>query len=172
MHKKMLARFGKSSQRAGGFYLFGPKTHARKRRSCFDALWARPMQLLPHWHGVFGGLYLPHLRQALYRELLSAEVQADKLLHGDKIQVTQEDFDKDGRPEILVEAPDQNLYFRASHNGGSVFEWDLRKEGINLQNVLTRRQEGYRKQLLDAMWLSMEEPTTGQVKTIHDRDAG
>ncbi len=27
----------------------------------------------PFWHGVFGGLYLPHLREAAYRNLLEAE---------------------------------------------------------------------------------------------------
>ncbi|MCJ7797539.1 MAG: DUF1925 domain-containing protein, partial [Thermoleophilia bacterium] len=27
----------------------------------------------PYWHGVFGGLYLPHLRQAAYADLLTAE---------------------------------------------------------------------------------------------------
>ena len=45
----------------------------------FDALWAGQCNCA-YWHGVFGGLYLPHLRQALYRELLSAEMQADKIL--------------------------------------------------------------------------------------------
>ena len=82
--------------------------------------------------------YLPHLRQALYRELLTAELLADKTLKGDEIHVVQEDIDKDGRPEVLVETPNQNLYFSPA-NGGSLFEWDLREEGVNLQNVLTRR---------------------------------
>ncbi len=136
-----------------------------KSQKMLDALWAGQCNCA-FWHGVFGGLYLPHLRQALYRELLSAEMQADKVLSGDKIQVIQEDFDKDGRPEILVEAPEQNLYF-APHNGGSLFEWDLRKQGINLQNVLTRRQEGYHKQLLD--FVAHHGGTENQaVKTIHD----
>ena len=34
-------------------------------------------------------------------------------------RVTGTDFDKDGRLEILVEAPEQNLYI-APHNGGSL----------------------------------------------------
>ena len=82
-----------------------------------DGLWAGQCNCA-YWHGVFGGLYLPHLRQSLYRELLQAELQADKVLQGDKINITQNDFDKDGRPEILIEAPAQNLYL-APHNGGS-----------------------------------------------------
>src|SRR4030043_779948 len=27
----------------------------------------------PYWHGVFGGLYLPHLRESAYRHLIGAE---------------------------------------------------------------------------------------------------
>jgi alpha-amylase len=33
-----------------------------------------------YWHGVFGGLYLPHLRTALYHELIEAETLADEVL--------------------------------------------------------------------------------------------
>jgi hypothetical protein len=29
----------------------------------------------PYWHGAFGGLYLPHLRQAVYRHLIRAETR-------------------------------------------------------------------------------------------------
>ena len=31
----------------------------------------------PYWHGVFGGLYAPHLRSALLRHLIQAEFQLD-----------------------------------------------------------------------------------------------
>ena len=34
----------------------------------------------PYWHGVFGGLYLNHLRFGVYRELIEAEKLADSLL--------------------------------------------------------------------------------------------
>ena len=33
----------------------------------------------PYWHGVFGGLYSPHLRTALWRSLIQAEAIADAL---------------------------------------------------------------------------------------------
>jgi alpha-amylase len=33
-----------------------------------------------YWHGVFGGLYLPHLRSAVYEQLIQAEYLADKVL--------------------------------------------------------------------------------------------
>src|SRR6185436_9991512 len=27
----------------------------------------------PYWHGAFGGLYLPHLRNAIYKQLIGAD---------------------------------------------------------------------------------------------------
>jgi len=159
IHKKMLRVSEKVHQAAG------PKPSAKAQKA-LDALWAGQCNCA-YWHGVFGGLYLPHLRQALYRELLAAELQADKLRPTESIHVTRDDFDKDGRAEVLVETPTQNLYLSPA-NGGSLFEWDLRKDGINLCNVLTRRQEGYHQQLLD--YVSHQTPDDpGSVKTIHDR---
>src|ERR1700756_4931823 len=35
----------------------------------------------PYWHGVFGGLYAPHLRTAVWRSLAEAETIADRLSH-------------------------------------------------------------------------------------------
>src|SRR5439155_13509958 len=102
LHKKMLRVSAKVHQALGDSATSAQKAGA-KAQKMLDALWAGQCNCA-YWHGVFGGLYLPHLRQALYRELLYAESQSDKILGGDKIQVTQEDFDKVGRPEVLVEA--------------------------------------------------------------------
>lgn len=158
LHKKMLRVSAKVNAAAAG------KTTAKAQKA-LDTLWAGQCNCA-YWHGVFGGLYLPHLRQAIYRELISAELQADKLHKEDHISVIHDDFDKDGREEILVETPTQNLYLSPA-SGGSLFEWDLRASGINLQNVLTRRQEGYHKQLLD--FVQHQGLTAGSsVKTIHD----
>ena len=49
-----------------------------------------------------------------------------------------------------LESAEQNLYF-SPHHGGSIFEWDFKKPGLNMQNVLTRRREGYHRQLLSAV---------------------
>src|SRR5262249_26786950 len=128
-----------------------------------DALWAGQCNCA-YWHGVFGGLYLPHLRQSIYHELIQAEKLADKVLGQEAISVRQEDFDKDGLPEVLLESPTQNVYV-SPHAGGSIFEWDLRDKGLNMVNVLTRRSEGYHRQLLHAGAASAE---AEGVKTIHD----
>lgn len=159
LHKKMLRVSAKVHEAVEG------KSSAKAQKA-LDALWAGQCNCA-YWHGVFGGLYLPHLRQAIYRELISAELQADKLHKEDRIRVIQEDFDKDGRPEVLVETPSQNLYLSPGC-GGSLFEWDLRASGVNFQNVLTRRLEGYHKQLLEHVQ-HQSETSNAPVKTIHDR---
>jgi alpha-amylase/alpha-mannosidase (GH57 family) len=164
LHKKMLwvsekvhhvaTQPGSEVQRAS--------TRAQKM---LDALWAGQCNCA-YWHGVFGGLYLPHLRQAIYRELLEAETLADRAAHAPEIQILQKDFDMDGRKEVLIESTTQNVYLNP-HEGGCLFEWDLRAQGINLQNVLTRRTEGYHKQLIEFQRHGGS-AHPGGVKTIHD----
>lgn len=64
-----------------------------------------------YWHGIFGGLYLPHLRAGLYEQLIKAETIVDTLLKGPDgwIDVEQTDFDMDGREEVLVTTPKLGL---------------------------------------------------------------
>src|SRR5207247_3459386 len=50
-----------------------------------------------YWHGVFGGLYLPHLRQAIWRNLALAE---GELRRDAPLEVEQLDLDADGFEEI------------------------------------------------------------------------
>ncbi len=51
-----------------------------------------------YWHGVFGGLYLPHLRAAIWAHLARAEGQ---LRRGEGLVVDTVDLDADGESEIL-----------------------------------------------------------------------
>ena len=162
LHKKMLWVADKVHRAADLNGSMPAKLNA-KQQKMLDALWAGQCNCA-YWHGVFGGLYLPHLRQALYKELISAEQQADKALNQTAITVKEADFDKDGLKEVLLESPEQNIYL-SPHSGGSLFEWDLRARGINMINVLTRRAEGYHKQLLEHA--RSPHPESG-VRTIHD----
>lgn len=162
LHKKMLwvsEKAHRANEKLGG----SAEKPAAKAQRMMDALWAGQCNCA-YWHGVFGGLYLPHLRQAIYHELLQAERLADKILETSEVQIVEEDFDKDGQREIVVETPNQNLLF-APQAGGTLFEWDLRDEGVNMLNVLTRRAEGYHKQLLNMPTTQAETDTP---KTIHD----
>ena len=58
-----------------------------------------------YWHGMFGGLYLPHLRDALYRHLIRAEEAADAALSksgGDYLHIEVADLDGDLLNEAMV----------------------------------------------------------------------
>ena len=102
-----------------------------------------------YWHGVFGGLYLPHLRNAIYQYLLEAENLYNKKF-GIKSLWSKDDFDCDGTDEYLYESSQQDIYVDAQ-NGGSIFEFDLLDKKYNLSNVLTRKYEGYHKKLKEAI---------------------
>ncbi len=92
-----------------------------------------------YWHGIFGGLYLPHLRTAVFRHLLAAEAVTDPHRN---VHVETDDYDLDGIDEFKVTNSTLNAYFKPSR-GGHLYELDYRPRGINLTNTLTRREEPY-----------------------------
>ncbi|PMQ01121.1 MAG: 4-alpha-glucanotransferase [Dictyoglomus sp. NZ13-RE01] len=111
-----------------------------------------------YWHGIFGGLYLPHLRSAIYSHIIKAE----SFIDSDEISIKNIDFDCDGREEIILESKYFNLYF-APNLGGGVLEWDYKPASFNLTDTLTRRKEAYHDKLFH---IKDEE---GKGKTIHER---
>jgi alpha-amylase len=103
-----------------------------------------------YWHGLFGGLYLNYLRDAVYRHLIEAELNADRALGaGELPQAEVRDLDADLQPEVLLSNPQVAAYVKPDLGGG-VFELDVRPRRFNLLNVLGRRAEGYHGRLLEA----------------------
>jgi alpha-amylase len=98
-----------------------------------------------YWHGLFGGLYLYHLRQAVYRHLLQAEKIYNDIKRGAKRQRHEViDFDMDGFKEIILQ--NKKIWFCAKPSlGGIVIEFDVKERCFNLLNVLTRYREFYHK---------------------------
>jgi 4-alpha-glucanotransferase len=119
----------------------------------------------PYWHGVFGGLYLNHLRFAVYRELIEAEKLAESLLPSPPlgVEVKEADFNKDGRDEIIVESPGYHALLETT--GGVLTELDYLKNPINLSDTLTRRKEAYHGKLLAA---ANQDQSQGAVSSIHN----
>lgn len=54
-----------------------------------------------YWHGVFGGIYLPHLRRGVHNALLSSYILY-KESAGKQLEIEYYDFDADGEKEILL----------------------------------------------------------------------
>ncbi len=111
-----------------------------------------------YWHGVFGGLYLPHLRISVYENAIKAE----KKIQPEIFSVKEKDINKDGEKETIVETPALNAYF--TKKGGAMYELDFKNKNLNLLNVLTRRKEHYHKDIIKAE----KEKNTNEVKTIHE----
>ncbi len=150
LHKKML--------------YVSSKVHKSKRTEALNELW-RGQCNDGYWHGIFGGLYLPHLRSALYSHLIKAETMADEEILGNEFwqEVEEFDFDRDGCKEIIVSASKWNLYFDYQ-NGGGLFELDYRPKAINLLNTLTRRKEAYHQEILQTNSTQRKR----KVKSIHE----
>jgi len=116
-----------------------------------------------YWHGVFGGLYLPHLRAAVYKHLIRAEKLIDSL---NEVKVERLDYDKDGFEEIVMKNRDLGIVVDPDY-GGRILEIDLKNEEYNLINSLTRRYEVYHELMPQAI-THEQLKKMGQAKTIHD----
>jgi Glycosyl hydrolase family 57/Alpha-amylase/4-alpha-glucanotransferase, C-terminal/Alpha-amylase/4-alpha-glucanotransferase, middle domain len=99
-----------------------------------------------YWHGIFGGLYMVHLRHALYYELLKAEYLMDRYddVTSDTISVI--DYDMDLSKEVIFNGPEICAIVKPQM-GGSLLEFDIKSRYFNITNVKTREEEGYHKDL-------------------------
>jgi len=89
-----------------------------------------------YWHGVFGGLYLPHLRADAYGSLLKAErILAERRIAAGE----QRDYDLDGNDEYLFRGNAGALFVHIE--GGAIIEWDIYASATNLIDTLARRPE-------------------------------
>ena len=97
-----------------------------------------------YWHGVFGGLYSPHLRTALWRSLIQAESIADALTHRGRHFANAEsiDFEADGRDEIYFYS-DRYAALLSPDDGATISALDCRQSNAALINSLCRRPEAY-----------------------------
>lgn len=123
-----------------------------------------------YWHGAFGGAYLPHLRNAVYQHLISADNLLDAAEHrglaeGDEqwVELTTEDYNFDARPEVRI-ASNRLVGLIAPSHGGHLYELDVRAISHNLLATLTRHEEAYHDSVRAG-----ESAPTGDVASIHDR---
>lgn len=118
-----------------------------------------------YWHGAFGGIYLPHLRNAVYQHLITADNLLEKSSRGESswIDCDTEDYDFDGRNEIKL-ANDRLATWIAPSNGGMIYELDIREIGHNLLASMQRRSEVYHDKIRQGNQQSNDEAAS-----IHDR---
>ncbi|WP_435016110.1 alpha-amylase/4-alpha-glucanotransferase domain-containing protein [Tundrisphaera sp. TA3] len=97
-----------------------------------------------YWHGAFGGLYLPHLRNAIYRHLIAAHNALDEAegKAGPRVSLDVADFNLDARQEVRLEN-DRLVAFVRPAQGGHIYELDVRQATTNVLATLERRPEVY-----------------------------
>lgn len=106
----------------------------------------------PYWHGAFGGLYLPHLRGAIYQALIACHDALDEAegKAAPRVELEVGDFNLDARQEVRIENDRLIAFFRPSH-GGHLYELDVRGAGVNVLATLDRRPEAYHQTILDVI---------------------
>ena len=105
----------------------------------------------PFWHGAFGGLYLPHLRNAIYKHLIAADGLLDQLEGRTKdwVSISADDYNLDARKEVRM-AGDRVVAYLSPARGGHLYELDVRGAKVNLLATMNRRPEPYHQSIIDA----------------------
>lgn len=114
------------------------------------------------WHGVFGGIYLPHLREAVWKELHSSEREA---LRGMDMYpfIGNSDIDADGQKETVIVTESQSLLVHPK-KGLTVSEFSFlrdQSDPVPMGHVLSRHREKYHDSIPGMT-------DSGEVRTIHD----
>ncbi len=114
-----------------------------------------------YWHGVFGGLYLPHLRSAIYHHLIEAEkiIEPRTPFAG----ATISDINFDGHDEGILESNRMQACFLLGE-GGALYELDYKPATTNIMATLSRRYEAYHEKVK----AGASSGTADGATTIHD----
>src|SRR6478752_3680925 len=94
-----------------------------------------------YWHGLFGGIYISHMRLATYEHLIAAEDLAEtataRLEAAERI-----DLDMDGLDEVRLADSGQVVTIDPAEGAG-IGGWDVRAVRHALAAVMRRRPEAY-----------------------------
>ncbi|WP_169972765.1 alpha-amylase/4-alpha-glucanotransferase domain-containing protein [Tautonia rosea] len=124
----------------------------------------------PYWHGAFGGLYLPHLRNAIFKHLIACHDALDRAEGkvGPRVALDVADYNLDARQEARLENDRLIAYVRPA-SGGHVYELDVRKAGVNVLATLDRRPESYHAAIASAAVAEPSGETFEGPSNLHDR---
>lgn len=118
-----------------------------------------------YWHGLFGGLYLPHLRRSVYGALLELEAALDRMMARPPLE--QVDLDLDGADEAFLHGPELQAVVRLDGHA-AVIELDAYALAHNFGDTLRRSEEHYHRKAAAARG----SPHQGEgIASAHDRVA-
>lgn len=131
MHKRML----RLSER---FNALAPSHRTQAMESALHECQANDA----YWHGLFGGLYLPHLRRSVYASMLRLEEMLDKIeSRPSKVKL---DLDMDGYEEVFLQNGRIQAVSRLDGTA-SICEFDAYMLHHNFGDTLTRQTEHYHR---------------------------
>lgn len=123
-----------------------------------------------YWHGLFGGLYLPHLRHAVYRSLVGLEALLDAQSPRPPHEVR--DLDRDGCDELFLQNGALQAVLKLD-GSASIVELDAYALAQNFGDTLRRHAEHYHHKVRAANALgnaaSGSGDAAGGVASAHDR---
>ena len=95
-----------------------------------------------YWHGLFGGLYLPHLRRAIYNAIVKLEALLDAVEPRQlKLAV---DLDLDGDEELFLQNGVLQIVLRQD-GSAAICEFDAYRLHHNFADTLSMPQEHYHR---------------------------
>jgi 4-alpha-glucanotransferase len=97
-----------------------------------------------YWHGLFGGLYLPHLRRAVFNAMITLEVLLDQVTERPPKAIF--DLDMDGCDEAFLQNGQLQAIARIDGTA-SICEFDAYALRHNFGDTLTRQAEHYHRKV-------------------------
>ena len=94
-----------------------------------------------YWHGLFGGIYISHMRLATHEHLIAAEDLAETATR-QLVAAELRDLDMDGVDEVRLAAAGQVVTVDLD-GGAGIGSWDIRAVCHALTSVMRRRPEAY-----------------------------
>ena len=116
-----------------------------------------------YWHGLFGGLYLPHLRRGIYNALLRLEAALDRI--DPRPARAQFDLDSDGVDDAILQNGELQAIVRLD-GAASVVELDAYALAQNFGDTLRRHAEHYHRK---ALANGAAQHTGEGIASAHDR---
>ncbi len=154
MHKRML---GLSARYAA----LPAKQRTSTMQQCLYASQANDA----YWHGLFGGLYLPHLRRAIYNNLVELEALLDQ--RQPRPNLYEEDTDLDGINEIYLQNGQLQAVVKLDGRA-SLCELDAYTLRHNFADTLTRQTEHYHRKIQPELQQGSHHHQSG-IASAHDR---
>lgn len=146
MYARMLSLSGKANTEESRTFLY--------RSQCNCA----------YWHGVFGGIYLPHLRNAVFENIIAGEAALNE-----PAGISATDLDLDGMDEWIVNTGKMKLIFDPD-KGGRLLSWDLKAQLTNFQSTFTRRPEYYHRYVTEGGGKTTEMAGVHDVPVLKEAD--